>query len=220
MKNIILFDVNQQHFDLLPLAFTRPVSDIRIGILTIREKWEHRLPGMYSYLTPEYMAAKYPAALSDDNIFIASHILPDDSLVKQISDLDPGEAIVCNQELLVFRGNEANFRNERYNRTIEYDHTLKCIRHLYDIFLMNGECLETDFRLITNGRTSEPYHRRALLSRRNSQDIFRTGSTCRMCNFQRHKWSHILRERLRNHGRQLHSCAIRCLRTRRCQHGY
>ena len=53
MKNIILFDVNQQHFDLLPLAFTRPVSDIRIGILTIREKWEHRLPGMYSYLTPE-----------------------------------------------------------------------------------------------------------------------------------------------------------------------
>lgn len=89
MKNIILFDVNQQHFDLLPLAFTRPVSDIRIGILTIREKWEHRLPGMYSYLTPEYMAAKYPAALSDDNIFIASHILPDDSLVKQISDLDP-----------------------------------------------------------------------------------------------------------------------------------
>lgn len=81
MKNIILFDVNQQHFDLLPLAFTRPVSDIRIGILTIREKWEHRLPGMYSYLTPEYMAAKYPAALSDDNIFIASHILPDDSLV-------------------------------------------------------------------------------------------------------------------------------------------
>ena len=140
MKNIILFDVNQQHFDLLPLAFTRPVSDIRIGILTIREKWEHRLPGMYSYLTPEYMAAKYPAALSDDNIFIASHILPDDSLVKQISDLDPGEAIVCNQELLAFRGNEADFRNERYNRTIEYDHTLKCIRHLYDIFLMNGEC--------------------------------------------------------------------------------
>ena len=51
MKNIILFDVYQQHFDLLPLAFTRPVSDIRIGILTIREKWEHRLPGMYSYLT-------------------------------------------------------------------------------------------------------------------------------------------------------------------------
>ena len=137
MKNIILFDVNQQHFDLLPLAFTRPVSDIRIGILTIREKWEHRLPGMYSYLTPEYMAAKYPAALSDDNIFIASHILPDDSLVKQISDLDPGEAIVCNQELLAFRGNEADFRNERYNRTIEYGHTLKCIRHLYDLSLIH-----------------------------------------------------------------------------------
>ena len=54
MKNIILFDVNQQHFDLLPLAFTRPVSDIRIGILTIREKWEHRLPGMYSSHTRIY----------------------------------------------------------------------------------------------------------------------------------------------------------------------
>ena len=80
MKNIILFDINQQHLELLPLAFTRPIADIRIGILTIREKWERMLSGNYSYLTPDYMAGKYPAHFTDDNLFIAGHLIPDEEL--------------------------------------------------------------------------------------------------------------------------------------------
>ena len=119
MKNIILFDSEQQHFELLPLAFTRPVSDIRIGILTIREKWERYLPGNYSYLTPEYMAAKYPATYATDNVFVASHILPDRSLSEQISNLNSGEAILHEEELIAFRGNEADFNHKQNTRTIE-----------------------------------------------------------------------------------------------------
>lgn len=155
MKNIILFDSEQQHFELLPLAFTRPVSDIRIGILTIREKWERYLPGNYSYLTPEYMAAKYPATYATDNVFVASHILPDRSLSEQISNLNSGEAILHEEELIAFRGNEADFNHKQYTRTIDCIQAPHCIRHLYDIFLQNGECLEADFKLITAGRTSE-----------------------------------------------------------------
>ena len=155
MKNIILFDSDQQHLELLPLAFTRPVSDIRIGILTIREKWERHLPGNYSYSTPEYMAAKYPASYTADNLFVAGHILPDSVLVKQIAELNPGDAISHNGELVAFRGSEADFHDKRYSRTIECQQDPHCIRHLYDIFRQNGECLEADFKLITGGRTSQ-----------------------------------------------------------------
>ncbi|HQX03888.1 MAG TPA: putative sugar nucleotidyl transferase, partial [Flavobacterium sp.] len=40
--NYILFDGPVRNA-LLPFTFTRPVADIRIGILTIREKWEKYL---------------------------------------------------------------------------------------------------------------------------------------------------------------------------------
>ncbi len=156
MKNIILFDINQQHLELLPLAFTRPIADIRIGILTIREKWERMLPGNYSYLTPDYMAGKYPAHFTDDNLFIAGHLIPDEELARQVNILNPGEALIDQQTVVAFRGSEADFRENRYAHTLESSRKLRYIQHLYDIFLLNGECLEADFKLITRGRTSQP----------------------------------------------------------------
>ena len=156
MKNIILFDINQQHLELLPLAFTRPIADIRIGILTIREKWERMLSGNYSYLTPDYMAGKYPAHFTDDNLFIAGHLIPDEELARQVNILNPGEALIDQQTVVAFRGSEADFRESRYAHTLESSRKLRYIQHLYDIFLLNGECLEADFKLITRGRTSHP----------------------------------------------------------------
>lgn len=156
MKNIILFDINQQHLELLPLAFTRPIADIRIGILTIREKWERMLPGNYSYLTPDYMAGKYPAHFTDDNLFIAGHLIPDEELARQVNILNPGEALIDQQTVVAFRGSEADFRENRYAHTLESSRKLRYVQHLYDIFLLNGECLEADFKLITRGRTSQP----------------------------------------------------------------
>ena len=156
MKNIILFDINQQHLELLPLAFTRPIADIRIGILTIREKWERMLSGNYSYLTPDYMAGKYPAHFTDDNLFIAGHLIPDEELARQVNILNPGEALIDQQTVVAFRGSEADFRENRYAHTLESSRKLRYIQHLYDIFLLNGECLEADFKLITRGRTSQP----------------------------------------------------------------
>lgn len=156
MKNIILFDTPQQHLELLPLAFTRPVADIRVGILTLREKWERLLPGSYSYITPEYMAGKYPAVIAPDNLFIAGHLIPDDTLVAQIDRLQPGEALVDQDTVIAFRGSETDFREGRHTATLACEQEPRYIHHLYDIFLLNGECLEADFKLITRGRTSQP----------------------------------------------------------------
>ncbi len=156
MKNIILFDINQQHLELLPLAFTRPIADIRIGILTIREKWERLLPGSYSYLTPEYMAEKYPATITPDNLFIASHLIPDENLATQVDRLNPGEALTDHDTVIAFRGTEADFHEGRHTTSVPVGEEPRYINHLYDIFLLNGECLEADFRLITRGRTGQP----------------------------------------------------------------
>ncbi len=58
--NIILFDDVNVKKNLLPMSFTRPLADFRVGITTIREKWERLIPGNYSYLTSDYLQAKFP----------------------------------------------------------------------------------------------------------------------------------------------------------------
>ncbi len=156
MKNIILFDTEQLHLDLLPLAFTRPVADLRVGILTIREKWELLLPGRYSYITSPYMAGKYPTTWEEDNLFIAGHIIPNEGLIKQIEHLASGEAMAIGEEIIAFRGSESEFRDKHYTDTISCAEVPQSIRFSYDIFLLNGECLEADFRLLTANRTSAP----------------------------------------------------------------
>ena len=58
MRNVILFDDDNWN-GLLPLSFTRPVCEIRVGILTIREKWEKVLDARCSYITQDFLSEKY-----------------------------------------------------------------------------------------------------------------------------------------------------------------
>ena len=87
--NYILFDDKTVRDHLLPLTFTRPVCDIRIGILTIREKWEHELRSAVSIKTEEYLSIKYPEVLSkkENNIWINGAVLPTKGLVNAIKKL-------------------------------------------------------------------------------------------------------------------------------------
>ena len=80
--NLILFDNRTIHGDLLPLTFTRPVADIRFGILTIREKWEHHLETDSSTFTEEYLSEKFPCRVStdDDKLSINGSVSPEEAL--------------------------------------------------------------------------------------------------------------------------------------------
>ena len=57
--NYILFDGPVRN-QLLPFTYTRPVADIRVGILTIREKWEHYLQTTTTTVTEDYLSDKFP----------------------------------------------------------------------------------------------------------------------------------------------------------------
>ena len=84
--NYILFDGETRN-SLLPFTYTRPVAEIRIGILTLREKWEKHLGLTTTTITEEYLEAKYPMVEMEENIMINASFLPTKELVAQIKNL-------------------------------------------------------------------------------------------------------------------------------------
>ena len=95
----ILFDGDRREA-LLPFTYTRPVAEVRTGILTLREKWERRLGEPVSWQTEEYLQEKFPLVSGSDNIFIKGSLLADESLAEAITGLDSGHALWDGTHLL------------------------------------------------------------------------------------------------------------------------
>lgn len=153
MMNYILFD-GEARKDLLPLTFTRPVADIRIGINTIREKWEMLLSEKTSTKTEDYLSSKWPLKLTEKNIFINSSFIPNQNLVKLIKDLKPGEKIVYENTLVAYFHGEEEPELE-YLKEIKFEEELLKISNTWDIFSKNGEAINLDFDLVTAERDSQ-----------------------------------------------------------------
>ncbi|MCD7710232.1 MAG: glucose-1-phosphate thymidylyltransferase [Porphyromonadaceae bacterium] len=156
MKNRVLFDTPEVHCACLPITFTRAISDIRVGILTIKEKWQRYLPGDYATLTAGYLAVKYPV-LPDEALFVAGNVCPDANLAGAMDRLLPGEALVDPEGVwLAFCGTRADFDAHRISNKVVYGEKVVRIQAVYDIFRENGQELEKDFRILTAGRLSQP----------------------------------------------------------------
>ena len=158
MTNIILFDDKDTWTDLLPIVYTRPISDIRIGILTIKEKWQKYFPDHdFSCLTAEYLSVKYPTNITDDNLFIAGNCCPDKNFANAVSALGNGEALAYNGELVAYRGTMEGFKSVTLEKAAPYTaSSLTMLHQLYDIFLLNGSEMRRDYHIIIAGRESQP----------------------------------------------------------------
>ncbi|MCB0616144.1 MAG: glucose-1-phosphate thymidylyltransferase, partial [Phaeodactylibacter sp.] len=162
MVRIILFD-NETRGRLLPLTFIRPTCEIRMGILTIREKWERWLKGKVSYITQDYLSEKYPIDHSKVNYIINGSVLPSPQLVRLIQQMDFNEAFLRGEELIAAKLDEEQIENlirdddigELRGFDLEGTDYLK-IDNLWDIFAQNGQAIEEDFELLTKGRQSQP----------------------------------------------------------------
>jgi UDP-N-acetylglucosamine diphosphorylase/glucosamine-1-phosphate N-acetyltransferase len=165
--NIILFD-DLHRENLLPLTFTRPVSDLRIGITTIKEKWELSTGSQCSYYTVDYLSKKYPIKLDSNNLFINSFLIPDEHLVGQIAGLKPNEVLMRRKTVLAFNASKPVPFDELINnsafRKVEYKSNFLCIRNLWDIFVFNDQVLRDDFNKITSGRKSQPLSNSNIIS--------------------------------------------------------
>ena len=146
---IILFD-DSAHLSLLPLTYTRPVADLRIGILTIAEKWAKHLDTTFSFQTQPYLQTKYPIKLGTDDLYINGSVCPDEGLLEAIGQLKTGEALKQGDYLIAAKAApDADF-----SKVINYDPFFICIKHPEDIFSKNDIELRKDFKLLTKGRTS------------------------------------------------------------------
>ena len=153
--NYILFDGTVRNA-LLPFTFTRPVADIRIGILTIREKWEKYLGYTTTTLTEEYLSEKYPMVEMAENVMINASFLPNDILTEMVKNLEMNQAIFKGEEVIAFYTNdtqdEVDF--DTYE-IIECSQEVLTVEHTWDIFAKNDAALREDFELITEGRISQ-----------------------------------------------------------------
>lgn len=154
--NYILFDSLEARKALLPLTFTRPVSEIRIGIQTITEKWEDYLQTKISFATEDYLQVKYPMNLLEDNVFINGSFCPDDKLVELIKCLPKNTVVIAESEIVAYRHQKHNPTIDVFENRINFDVNYLNIKQLTDIFVHNGEQIEADFKRITKGRTSQP----------------------------------------------------------------
>lgn len=159
--NIILFDDDIRD-QLLPLTFTRPVCELRIGMLTIKEKWEKWMGAKVSYITQDYLASKYPIDYGDENLVINGSALPSEQLCRLVRQMDYGEAFLEGEELIAAKLDAKQFERLIHDKdigelkgfdlgTTDY---IK-INHLWDIFQKNGKAIKEDFKLLTKGRKSQ-----------------------------------------------------------------
>ena len=154
--NYILFD-GEVRSSLLPFTYTRPVAEIRIGILTLREKWEKHLGLTTTTITEEYLEEKYPMVELEENIMINASFIPTVALVAQVKKLKANEAIFKGDDVIAFfttdSQEEINF--EAYQQ-YDFDDELLQVKNTWDIFSLNDKAIQQDFDLITEDRTSQP----------------------------------------------------------------
>lgn len=154
--NYILFDGPSRNA-LLPFTFTRPVADILIGIMTIRQKWEMRLGSTTTTLTEEYLSDKFPMVELEQNVMINASFLPNDILVEMISNLEPNQAIFKGDEVIAFYTNEEQEEVDFDTYEIlEYNEDCITVKNTWDIFSKNDLAIREDFEFLTEGRKSQP----------------------------------------------------------------
>ena len=153
--NYILFD-GPSRKKLLPFTYTRPVADLRIGILTIREKWEKHLGSTTSTITEEYLSEKFPMVEFEENVMINASYIPTEVLVEQVLDLQENQALFDGDDIVAFytKDNQEEIDFDTYEQLEVTVEGVFKIENNWDIFSKNHEAIQLDYDLITEGRTS------------------------------------------------------------------
>jgi UDP-N-acetylglucosamine diphosphorylase/glucosamine-1-phosphate N-acetyltransferase len=169
----ILFDDTTRN-QLLPFTHTRPIADIRCGILTMRERWERHLYNASSAtndtqetpvtgtLTVSYLQKVFPTNAWTDNMYINGSVFANDALAATIVALPLGEALMHGGMVLAARLTKAcaDWNDLVHELTAmpanQYDGEVRRLKSIWDIFISNDRAIRHDFSLIIRGRKSAP----------------------------------------------------------------
>ena len=159
----ILFDPVRTRQDLLPLTYTRTIADCRVGIMTIREKWEYYLSGKTLSLSEPYLEAKFPFNHeAGAHLYINGAIIPDAALVAQIKSLKDEQTLTDGTNVIAYHSAKPQLNHENIEaialsgEKVTYTSQYKRLSFPYDIFKLNGAEIKADFEILTKGKTSQP----------------------------------------------------------------
>lgn len=164
--NIIFAQSKNDYQSFLPLTFTRPIADLRIGIVTIKEKYLNLGAENVSFFAEKYLRKLFKINIEAKNNFLVnSTILPNADLLKAINSLKEGHALWQNEVFIAANLNKAQlealyqsienieFKDDDFKKE-EYKGEICKINHLWDLFSLNEKEIENDFMIITKGRKS------------------------------------------------------------------
>ncbi len=154
--NVVLFDEEEVWQQLLPFTFTKPVSELRLGIFTLREKWASQLEYPCTSLSCDYLKEKYPAEMETDNFFINSKLLPDPALLEAIMELHPDQVLLADKTILAYRGHFRKPGELTTLKSIHYAKNFNSIEQVWHLFQKCGLGIEADLQIIAKKRKSQP----------------------------------------------------------------
>ena len=164
---------------LLPFTYTKPVSELRCGILKIKDKWKKRCPNFkFSNLTEDYLSSIWPSHIETDNLFVNASVFPNQKLIDSVLELKKNQALFLGDEILAYRSNQAN----QFDEKIQYDGDILVLKNVWDIFALNHQAIAEDYDLLTTNRTSESIPKTVLTL--NPKNIYRKRSKTHQRDFK------------------------------------
>ncbi len=152
----IVFSDAQYWEEFLPLTFTKPVAEMRFGILTFAERWQKLLEiENYAYLTEDYLQEKFPAPKSGEVLFLVPNFIPTSNIVDEIKNLKIGEALIKNDEVIAAKLQMENFSLNNISKMTDVEEELQFITKPTDLFTYNELAINFDFELLSKGKTSQ-----------------------------------------------------------------
>ena len=147
-EHLILFDDPTTWRDLLPLTFTRPAADLRVGIFRISEKWEQALEvNSHSIFSEKHLERKFPFDPLEDNLWILGSVMPTADLVEAVNALEKGEALVSNGKLIAGRIEGHEPPQLSVHKDIPYEGECLMINYPWEVFQLNGRMIKEDISL-------------------------------------------------------------------------
>ena len=140
----------------LPFTYTKPLAELRMGILTFRERWELVLETRCTSWGEDFMQVKYPLEATSDNLVIEASLIPSESLISAFKALEPGEALFRDNRLMGYRANGLlNAKEAEALKQVDYSAAVLRIEHPWELFSLNDEVLRKDYALLTEGKKSQ-----------------------------------------------------------------
>jgi len=147
--NIILHD-NDLHLRFAPLTLTRPVGDLRAGILTNTERWAKWIPeATIAFHTEAYLADKFPVSADKSAIEVNAAVIPTEEIAAAIVHLEKDQVLMSGENWIARTGKASE-------KIVFTGQEPLILRDRWDLYALNDQILVADFFLLTGGRESHP----------------------------------------------------------------